>query len=405
LLDRFYSNKHYPEATFTMAEEKRKKSQILPLLLAFLVFIATSSFYHAFHLLLTTDTGSENSIEISLKEFKLGAEQVKPHDVPAIKSPHDVPAIKSLPNPVLADGQESFSSCLLVMDDNNRLVEWLAYHYHVLPLRYLVVAVDPRSKTSPTDILNRWRQMGVHVEEWTDYDFMKPSLAARPVDDNAELHIKRDRHRIRQKWFYRQCLMHMGQANRTYVTMVDTDEYVTYNHKGQDQFEAWEQAQMKLHSESQFYEKKRIRPSQPPPTTAEAGALIQYIRQEKAANHPFFQRACISCPRLQFGAKESTLKKRQAHVPEQVDSERLDSLRFRKHAYRNDFVKNGLSKSIIDVSRIDYTNIPRIQSLHRPIKTICSPPWKDEWDSGLRINHYLGSWEGTYERAMSCVGE
>ena len=46
---------------------------------------------------------------------------------------------------------------MLVMDDNHRLTEWMAYHYHVLPLRYMIVAVDPRSKTSPTHIFNQWR--------------------------------------------------------------------------------------------------------------------------------------------------------------------------------------------------------------------------------------------------------
>ena len=38
--------------------------------------------------------------------------------------------------------------------------------------------------------------------------------------------------------------------------------------------------------------------------------------------------------------------------------------------------------------------ITRFQSLHRPIKTICRAPWVDDFESGLRINHYLGSWEG-----------
>lgn len=119
--------------------------------------------------------------------------------------------------------------------------------------------------------------------------------------------------------------------------------------------------------------------------------MIHYIRQEAAAGHPFFQRSCISCPRLQFGAKESTAEERQHQVPSTINADRLDTLRFRRHAERQDFVKNGLSKSILDVSRI--YEFPRIQSLHRPIKTICSAPWKDDWDSGLRINHYLGSWE------------
>ena len=41
------------------------------------------------------------------------------------------------------DHNEGFSSCLLIMDDNHYLIEWLAYHYHVLPLRRLIVATDP----------------------------------------------------------------------------------------------------------------------------------------------------------------------------------------------------------------------------------------------------------------------
>jgi len=131
--------------------------------------------------------------------------------------------------------------------------------------------------------------------------------------------------------------------------------------------------------------------------------MIQYIRQEQASGHAFFQRPCISIPRLQFGAIEEEEEDTEEHVTsdqkpqsqqQQPNSrwvDRLDTLRFRKHAPRQDFVKNGLSKSILDVSRIE--TVPKIQSLHRPIKTLCSAPWKDDWDSGLRINHYLGSWE------------
>lgn len=268
----------------------------------------------------------------------------------------------------------------------------MAYHYHVLPLRYLIIAVDPRSRTSPTAVLNRWRRMGVVIEEWNDFDFLKADIARNAVPDDAELQVKRDRHRIRQKNFYQSCLQRCKEQDRTWVTLIDTDEFLNYNHKGGDAFEAWEARETKLLKESIYADKVRIRPSHTPPTTAQAGALIRYIQQEKAAGHPFYQRSCISCPRLQFGAKESTPEERQKQVGSQIiNADRLDTLRFRKHAERQDFVKNGLSKSILDVSRID--KFPRIQSLHRPIKTICTAPWKDDWDSGLRINHYLGSWE------------
>jgi hypothetical protein len=267
----------------------------------------------------------------------------------------------------------------------------MAYHYHVLPLRYLIIAVDPRSHTSPTAVLNRWRAMGVFIEEWSDLDILKPEIARNPVPDDADLQVKRDRHRIRQKNFYQKCLQRCKEQNRTWVTLIDTDEYLMYNHKGGDDFADWEQRQLQLHKQSRFADKVRVPLSQTPPTAASEGAMIRYIRQEQAAGHSFFQRTCISCPRLQFGAKESSEEERQRHVSGAIDADRLDTLRFRKHAPRQDFVKNGLSKSILDVSRID--TFPRIQSLHRPIKTLCTAPWKDDWDSGLRINHYLGSWE------------
>lgn len=267
----------------------------------------------------------------------------------------------------------------------------MAYHYHVLPLRYLIVAVDPRSKTSPTALLNRWRQMGVYIEEWDDFDVLKPEIARNRIPDDADLQVKRDRHRIRQRNFYQKCLERLKQQGRTWVTLIDTDEFLMYNHKGGEAFDEWERQQTKLLKESRFSDRARVKPSQTPPTPSEEGALINYIWQERAAGHPFYQRTCISCPRLQFGAKESTEEERQKQVAPIIEADRLDTLRFRKHAPRQDFVKNGLSKSILDVSRID--KFPRIQSLHRPIKTLCTAPWKDDWDSGLRINHYLGSWE------------
>jgi hypothetical protein len=37
---------------------------------------------------------------------------------------------------------ETFSACILFMDDNPRLVEWLVYHFFALNLREVVVAVD-----------------------------------------------------------------------------------------------------------------------------------------------------------------------------------------------------------------------------------------------------------------------
>lgn len=390
--------------------------------LCVLLLVASISFFRSTRVLSDDQAQAIPSLQQALNDFKRrtkntnsvrtqnGNDNIKVHsnvdDLVAIDQPE-----AAVPNPtVIADGNTTFSACLLCMDDNHRLAEFLAYHYHVLPLRYLVVAVDPRSKTMPTRVLNRYRKLGMFIEEWNDKHFLHPDLAKNVVPDDAELQVKRDRHRMRQKNFYRQCLKHLKDVNRTWVTLIDTDEFLMYNYKssgkldenGKDPvFEAWEKQQLQRHAERDRYpnHKQRIQPSKPPPSPAQAGGLIQFLHQEQAAGNPFFQGPCISSPRLQFGAKESTNAERLHKVPIKndgsdspvVDPVRMDTLRFRKHAERQDFVKNGLSKSILDVSRID--QFPRIESLHRPIKKICSAPWRDEWDSGFRIHHYLGSWE------------
>jgi len=272
-----------------------------------------------------------------------------------------------------------------------------AYHYHVLPLRHLIVAVDPRSRTSPTFIFNRWRRQGMHIEEWTDSDFWRPDMKLKPIADDAELQTKRDRHRGRQKYFYRRCLMHLKQANRTFVTLNDSDEYVVYNHAGGENYQAWEAVHQARHEASTLAAKHtRVKPSQTPPTTAQAGAMLEYIRHEKEAGLEYYQSPCLGIPRLMFGAQQDTdtAEQRLKTARAIFDSpDQFDTLRWRHHAHRNDFVKNALGKVIMDVSRIDIAASPNFMSLHRPIKTICNAPWHNDWDSGLRINHYLGDWE------------
>jgi hypothetical protein len=100
------------------------------------------------------------------------------------------------------------------MDDNHRLSEWIAYHYFAMSLRYLVVAVDPHSKTSPSQILNRWRDR-MTVVEWTDSNFTDKSLIIGDTDNDQ---MKRDKFVTRQVDFYLECTHHMQNQNRTWTS-------------------------------------------------------------------------------------------------------------------------------------------------------------------------------------------
>ena len=67
--------------------------------------------------------------------------------------------------------EQGAAACLLVNDENPRLPEWLAYHYHMLPLRSLIITIDPASRTSPLDILNRWRKE-LEIIVWEEEEFL-----------------------------------------------------------------------------------------------------------------------------------------------------------------------------------------------------------------------------------------
>lgn len=121
----------------------------------------------------------------------------------------------------------SYSACLLIMDDNHRLAEWLAYHYFVANVRYIVVAVDPASRTSPETIWQPWHDMNnLTIVQWTDDDFTERNLIRQADQGDKLLH---GMHRARQWTFYNACTKHLKDRNRTWTLYIDTDEYVTIN--------------------------------------------------------------------------------------------------------------------------------------------------------------------------------
>ena len=65
---------------------------------------------------------------------------------------------------------EGISACLLVNDENPRLPEWISYHYQTLPLRALIIAIDPASRSLPNDIILQWLDElpNVYIQPWSE---------------------------------------------------------------------------------------------------------------------------------------------------------------------------------------------------------------------------------------------
>jgi hypothetical protein len=107
----------------------------------------------------------------------------------------------------------------------------------VLPMQYLVVAVDPHSETSPSPILEFWRRRHVDLQivEWNATDIYKGRWKERGKLEahktvasmkNSLVHYLQ-----MQNMFLRNCLRHMKQVNRTWVAVLDSDEFLHFNGK------------------------------------------------------------------------------------------------------------------------------------------------------------------------------
>jgi hypothetical protein len=261
----------------------------------------------------------------------------------------------------------TFSACILVMDDNHRLVEWIAYHYYALNLRHLVVTVDPHSRTRPTAILDRWRDR-MYIEEWNDRSFLRFHLMRNENDTVAIRHLK---HRWRQSTFYKGCIRSLRQFNRTWTTFIDSDEYLAINSRTVDNTAL--RMQQPGHVADFFHEITRQAQSDP--------------------NYTFavnFGQPCVLLSRAMYGSVESTDEEIRRDVPDFLDPARFDTLRWR---HRSNTVDFAFAKSLIDVSQVEQHHIAGRGTAHKVLIEMCKSKSFLPYTLPIGIHHYLGSWE------------
>jgi hypothetical protein len=300
------------------------------------------------------------------------AKYVKPSSIPGATD--DMP-----------DGSSTFSSCLMVMDDNHRLVEWIAYHYFVMNLRYLVILPDQFSRYSPKPILDKWRKYMV-IEEWKDDDFMDEDHRKRASSflasrDTRSRQNKQQYHKERQAHYYRYCALHMQAMNRTWVSFHDVDEYYVIN--------------------SEVVENATERMREP-------GSVLKVLNQVQSVVQPLFELTnislsehhmtpCVTTYRQLYGAVESTETERRWGVPDFVDPKRFETLRWRHYTPQN-VQPPQIGKSLLDVSKIPdlenkhYLDRPFVPFSPHKILPMCSSPFMHK-NTFIRVNHYIGSWE------------
>eukprot|EP00934_Nitzschia_sp_Nitz4_P004519 Nitzschia sp. Nitz4//scaffold109_size72162//313//2568//NITZ4_005831-RA/size72162-processed-gene-0.26-mRNA-1//-1//CDS//3329532718//4509//frame0 len=300
---------------------------------------------------------------------------------------------------------DSTSACLLIKDDNDILSEWLAYHYHVLKLRTLIVAVDPSSETSPEPVLKRWVDR-MEIVLWSDADFMpkpflkgnyhfipnllskedKKKFAAQDEMSRARAFREINVHRYRQQRFISKCISALNENARSWAFHIDTDEYIVI-HPDLRENGDWEGLDV--------------------PQTLEENSVLGFLKNATKKHSKQVSYPCVSMPRLLYGSKEdSDEKNRFSRLPEGVNGLSLETTRWKYHSnYDEDLALNGKPKVIMDLSGLPRTSKVldgKIFSIHRPALTLCwdqdSVLFEDPDHFPLTVQHYIGSWERYNQR-------
>jgi hypothetical protein len=251
-----------------------------------------------------------------------------------------------------------------------------AYHSHTLPLKHLIVAVDPRSKTSPAPILDRWREHGMDIVQWNDDDFMPPQhkkVAEQHVRDYfGDIPPDLVQHRARQRLFYFRCMQKLKKEGRDWTLLIDSDEFLYVNYPTV--------AALNLAA----------------PPVNQTGSVMSFLKEDRQRpGQNLTTGPCIQIPRIRFGSKESHDANVKRHVPVGFNASSFQTLRWRKHASSDNYYANKISKTMIDLSRVGWKDLRPVDSIHRPIRSICGQRRLHirKADQVFAINHYLGTWE------------
>jgi hypothetical protein len=277
------------------------------------------------------------------------------------------------------------------MEDNHFLIEFLAYHSYVMPLSHVIIAVDPRSRTQPDEVVRRWRKY-MRIETWRDHDYMLeeerlehegyvlqhfgPEIAAQP-----ELIT----HRARQRLFYYKCMKKLKDQGRNWVLLTDTDEYLHINYQSV----------------------KSLNATYTAPTIDTPGSVGAFLQSELQRPGNNLTSPCIQIPRIRFGALESSRRQVEREVPDGFSGSNFLTLRWRHHASPGDYKHNKISKTLIDLSRVGRTQLKPVTSIHRPIRELCGRRrlYILPRDQVFVIHHYLGSKEQYDYRNDSRTGK
>jgi hypothetical protein len=325
--------------------------------------------------------------------------------------------------------QPQVAFCLLIKDDNDILAEWVAYHYHVMNMRRLIVAVDPDSQTSPEEVLGLWKGwaegantdgLALHYTLWNDKDFMpeyfwkdkdyskvnnflgdskmvdpgtnrvysswhgKSVLETMTQEEILADLTKVNNHRFRQRRFVSQCYAQLKREGRTWTAHIDTDEYIVVNPLLRQAATAATAVAADARPKGTGHANGKV----PVPATPSAGSLARFLNAMYKKMEKDLPHTCLMMPTLRVGSKEDDddkslmvatdgqLVRREGNEEASTMTSRwryeaFESLRWQYHCKFDDNANNSKPKSLVNVATIP-TSHPILAnqiafSIHEPM--------------------------------------
>ena len=302
----------------------------------------------------------------------------------------------------------TWSACLLVKDDNVILPEWLSYHYTTLPLRRIIIAVDPLSISQPDFILDKFRQIGINITKWTDRDFFYRGKGqwedVAPPNASQEAIYKS--HLYRQKLFLTSCVQTLKREGRSWTALIDTDEFLVFNRYEQEEGSPWDcthkYSDVRVPNKTALdmctsaYHAHMLTHSQHPrnlmPRPGTHNSTFAHYWEDHWSDlmawHEWHNRPCIVLPRIQMQAQDSN-ESIVSMIPPGFNVNAFHTIRYRKHGDRQNKIPG---KSILNVSG----DFPREAFINNPHRVLSRAKCKGERiaknsDSIFRVQHYTGS--------------
>lgn len=312
-------------------------------------------------------------------------------------------------NHTMANNETSrFGACLLVKDDNDMLYEWIAYHYTVLPLSYLVIGSDINSTQDPSDVLSRWTKAGVDdfqyrvmqpeqfIHRYGNHDdrFGTAPLLGASTEQLQQFHHHALMHR--QKGFISACAEFLQRQGVGWTLFTDTDEFIALNQLSEydNAFEIGGSGPFAVRNDTYALRRDVLGSSR----SALVSEVIDALQTQVDLG------PCYTMPRLLVGPIENkTCPEEYGVEPIQEFARQnlgdqykhMSTLRFHRHAKKGDFEYSRFGKVMIDLSRIP-TEIIQTEArhIHRPFYQFCRSAGSAHFpDSFFFLMHYLGSWE------------